>query len=624
MTTNILTMRRLPGLLQIPPFPMTAATIVILYIISFPLDLTKAGFGSIGMVDTLPLLITVLAGAAMMRIVHWRHDRVAEILVNEGNIILPQGRWAIPLNDLCRLSLSTVFGFEVFIIETERRLFSFLLPGPTEREAALHIISKIRDSMTVNPAGMENWKRLTRHCSTPSPTVPWVTLTLAILLALSFAIQSFLLPPQTQLSLGVIGGAVPGLLWSGDPTGLIMAGFVHNGPDHFWGNLLFLLVISPPLERRLGASVMASVLLIANVSGSLFATLLFRLQSGAVTVGASTMMFGLVGALLALRLQAPARSLPAERILPGPVWVVWAISAAISPLIDSTISWSGHIGGFIGGFCAVLMLARLPARVGHSLAGAVPLIFLAALLSDASALWREGEIGRRQTAMIATAGRMEAKNARADLWEFSSSPDLSIETARAALSLAERFVAEDEAAHGPGSTEVALTRLLAASYGVRLDDHQAEAQEAAEAVADSEQGSSLLPILVPLLDNLHQRRGTHAVPPGVSGPEVKLIIDQASSFAVPLDLTFEGLLPNEARALFLLRGPRGPLALLKITVPPGQAKSGVQRVIATTNSEMDMTGVEAVPLSYDSLPCRCSGIPPMIDARIWGITAYQL
>lgn len=171
---------------------------------------------------------------------------------------------------------------------------------------------------------------------------------------------SLLLLPRTVPGWPWTGGYLDLLLglhpWDlgrpGDLTGLVgvpCAPLLHAGFGHLAANTVALLILgsfSCWFSRKLtGTAVILSALI-----GGLFTWLIAA--PGAVHVGASGVIFGLVGFLIANAIFR--RSLMAILVALPVAWLYGsAIYYGMLPhTVDDRISWQMHLGGFIGGVLA--------------------------------------------------------------------------------------------------------------------------------------------------------------------------------------------------------------------------------------------------------------------------------
>ena len=147
-------------------------------------------------------------------------------------------------------------------------------------------------------------------------------------------------------------GALYGpLVADGEWWRLLTAAFLHYGFIHLGMNMLVLWWFGPPLEAALGAGRFLTLYLAAGLAGSAGALLL---SPNAVTVGASGAIYGILGAILVLERQG-------TYVFGSSVIPLLVLNFAFTLFIPG-ISKGGHIGGFVGGALAILVLSRFGRR----------------------------------------------------------------------------------------------------------------------------------------------------------------------------------------------------------------------------------------------------------------------
>jgi membrane associated rhomboid family serine protease len=177
--------------------------------------------------------------------------------------------------------------------------------------------------------------------------------------------------PHTAWAPGVSDGAYYQLLTSM---------FTHVEIWHIGFNMVALWVLGPQLEAVLGRVRFLAVYLLSGLAGSALVYWLSDPHSS--TVGASGALFGLMGALLVLVVKSRG---PVNQIL---MWI--GLNFVFTVLGRGSISWQGHVGGFVGGVLLTLMLIYVP-RKRRTLwqglgAGAFTLLLVVAVLARTAAL----------------------------------------------------------------------------------------------------------------------------------------------------------------------------------------------------------------------------------------------
>jgi membrane associated rhomboid family serine protease len=166
----------------------------------------------------------------------------------------------------------------------------------------------------------------------------------------------------------------------GDVYRLVTAGFLHAGLFHLLVNMYSLYILGSLLEPAVGRSRFLIIYFVSLLAGSFGALLT---DPNKLTVGASTAIFGLMGAALVVM-----RNRGIDPMASGlPLWI--GINLVLTFTI-SGLSKGGHVGGLVGGVAAALLLFELPDRVrgvpqvaAMALAGAVGVAAVAGALAVA-------------------------------------------------------------------------------------------------------------------------------------------------------------------------------------------------------------------------------------------------
>ncbi len=141
-----------------------------------------------------------------------------------------------------------------------------------------------------------------------------------------------------------IDGVSDGAYWQ-----LVTSGFAHIEIWHIGFNMLALWFLGPQLEMVFGRIRFLALYVVSLLSGSALVYWLAGEQSA--TLGASGAIFGLIGALLvvAQKVGGDVRGL-----------LIWLGLNVFITFAVPNVSWQGHLGGFIGGFLAALVLVYAP------------------------------------------------------------------------------------------------------------------------------------------------------------------------------------------------------------------------------------------------------------------------
>ncbi len=210
------------------------------------------------------------------------------------------------------------------------------------------------------------------------PQIRWATPLLAALMVAAF-IWIALLPDDaawraTLLRWGTLSGSVTewrAALNDERLLTLISALFIHLGPVHLIGNLLFLFIFGLPAERSLGAWRFLLLFLAGGALANLAAALLMGTPARAI-IGASGGVSAVIGAYLAL--------FPNARlgvVVPLGVWLefikvpaalligLWAVLQLIFTFVGPSfgaVAWWAHLAGFVVGLLYAMAMKPMLTR----------------------------------------------------------------------------------------------------------------------------------------------------------------------------------------------------------------------------------------------------------------------
>jgi membrane associated rhomboid family serine protease len=165
---------------------------------------------------------------------------------------------------------------------------------------------------------------------------------------------------------------------------LFTAMWLHGGLLHVAFNMYALYIGGSYLEMIAGKGKYLAIYLIAGVAGNVAVYLLAAPVS--VTIGASTAIFGIFGALFTYSLHNRESAVGRALQSMGTVILINLVITFVVP----GISWQGHVGGLIGGVLAVEALTWFGRRDLRAPFGArdAALLAVVVLLLVAAVLWR--------------------------------------------------------------------------------------------------------------------------------------------------------------------------------------------------------------------------------------------
>ena len=196
----------------------------------------------------------------------------------------------------------------------------------------------------------------------PTAITPVVTISL-IIVNVVIAFATFFGESQVFEQYGLI----PRRLWQGQALfTLITSGFLHVGPLHIIGNMLFLWIFGDNVEDRFGHARFALFYLVGIVAAALAHAALHP-DSMRPAVGASGAVSAVMGAYLVLHPLATLRTMggfkmPAIAYLG--IWLLYQIGLWFLESAGgvASVAWAAHLGGFAFGFAVILVAGRRPRR----------------------------------------------------------------------------------------------------------------------------------------------------------------------------------------------------------------------------------------------------------------------
>lgn len=208
------------------------------------------------------------------------------------------------------------------------------------------------------------------------PLVMGGTITLyAVSLLLSGAgMRPMLAPSSTALVL--LGASGAGPVFQADRWWTVLtAGWLHAGVLHIFFNLLWIRQLAPEIASLYGPGRMVIIYTLAGVVGFTFSSVAGRyigflpiIGGAQLSVGASAPIFGLLGAAVYYGQRTGSRHIREAGLQYA---LMMGVFGVIFPGIDN----QAHLGGFVGGYLAGLILDPMkPERIDHMVVGAACLV----------------------------------------------------------------------------------------------------------------------------------------------------------------------------------------------------------------------------------------------------------
>ncbi len=161
------------------------------------------------------------------------------------------------------------------------------------------------------------------------------------------------------------GAFWPGLMDNWKPnyaaqpyTMFVTYGFLHGGLIHLTVNMITLWSLGGVILYRVGRASFAFIYVAAILGGAVgFALLVPGLRP---MVGASGALFGLAGALLAWKYVDQHSEEGVRWSIAKDVLLLIGLNLVLWWAMDGQLAWQAHLGGFLAGWIAALIVDRSP------------------------------------------------------------------------------------------------------------------------------------------------------------------------------------------------------------------------------------------------------------------------
>jgi len=327
-----------------------------------------------------------------------------------------------------------------FRLATRRSVYAFprgLFADPTGPD---ELARALVECIGRQPGGREQLERMWQVEKLAARPLPArASVVFAVLCAAVFALDA-LVGGQRVFFSGFFNAL---LVRDGELWRVVTANLLHAGAAHLLLNGLGLLGLGALVERVLGPA-RTVLVLAAGALGGMGAGLAAEYE---MAVGASGVVFGLVGALVWLELRW-ARRLPAGWRVPRALLLGALAGDALLSLVLPEIAAAAHAGGFAAGTlaCAALAGAAFETRAPRPwvrVAEAALLALLGLSLGSAGALvLREGSPVADYAGRLADRPDVPALTLNNFAWLIATDPRATREDRDVAVRLAERAVEE--------------------------------------------------------------------------------------------------------------------------------------------------------------------------------------
>jgi len=322
----------------------------------------------------------------------------------------------------------------------------YLLPrGSFENyDAPEHLADALRERIRSTPDGARRLASMDRidQISEDAPK-PRATQTLIALCILVYLCQMVL-----GFRVSLAGQYSPALVADGDVWRILTGNLLHaqggiTGFVHITLNLLALMALGFLVERPLG-SVRTACVMVVSAIGAMVTAGAF---GNSVVVGASGIVFGLVGSVLWLDYRH-AEELPAWWRFPRrSLWIILGVNVVIGVVVPF-IALAAHIGGLISGAIATAWVGRRiftpPALWIRAVCSALMFATLISVGTASMDIFADGDAAARYAVRTARLPGISPDELNNYAWAIAITPEATREELEAALLLAERAVTETQ------------------------------------------------------------------------------------------------------------------------------------------------------------------------------------
>lgn len=144
---------------------------------------------------------------------------------------------------------------------------------------------------------------------------------------------------------------------------IITSMFAHSSIFHLLGNMLFLILLGPALEQRIGKAKFAAAYFISGIVATLvFSAMVWNDAVIYYLLGASGAISGIIGTFLVNYPRDKITMVLGFIVMPNvPVWAVtaaWFFFDVILAMSSPATAWQAHLGGFLAGLVIGLLIYR--------------------------------------------------------------------------------------------------------------------------------------------------------------------------------------------------------------------------------------------------------------------------
>ena len=528
-------------------------------------------------------------------------------------------------SDLRALSLRQRGSQQILVIETPRGLFMFPAAAFTDPNAIERFFVGLRERLQTLPNGtdvldvMARREELIRGVLALRPTVTYVILGSLLLGLAAQVFLGALVDEGDIIKISTLGANVPELVRAGEWWRLVTASFLHGSFLHIFVNGLSLIVVGQIVERIIGPWRLGIVYVVACAGGALASAVL---GNGAVSVGASTGIFGIFGALAVCNFHY-RRELALGFKQPLELWAFNILLNLLLPFIFPFIDLWGHFGGLVAGALMTYVLVapheqliyNRPAGGVVKAAGVLTAVVVSACLGFAT---RSALTLTDERVLVLAEQSTDSTWMNAVAWEVARRPDASADNITRATRVAKRALEHSTGVGEVGQVRDTYATLLyrAGAFDEALDSEDKALREASVFAEAIQQPIDIVlgAQLGRFLDARYKKQGVRAVGFDASqlhvnivGQGVRIQLDAPA----PKGLVAYGLLKRGSAREGIVRVTLGPdrAAEREHTIPLGAA------VVRGSDLMRNPQGLEVVIAWVDANDCRCDA--SSYEVRFW-------
>lgn len=527
--------------------------------------------------------------------------------------------------DLRALSLRQRGSQQILVVETTRGLFMFPAAAFTDPNAIERFFVGLRERLSTLPNGadvldvMARREDLVRRVLGLRPTVTYVILATLLLGLAAQVFTGALTDDGDIIRIASLGANVPDLVRAGEWWRLVTASFLHGSFLHIFVNGLSLIVVGQIVERIIGPWRLGIVYVVSCVGGALASAVLGH---GTVSVGASTGIFGIFGALAVCNWHY-RRELALGFKQPLELWAFNILLNVLLPFIFPFIDLWGHFGGLVAGALmtyvliaphAQLVYARPTSGIVKGI-GIVAAVLVAVCVAFAV---RSATTTTDEKILSAADSSSDIGWMNAVAWEIARRPEPSAEVLAHAIRVAKRAVEHSKSDEQSGAVRDTYATLLYRSGQLNEAlDAEDKALRESSAVAEVYQQPVDIQVGAQMgrfLDARFKKSGVRAVGYDPAHLHVSIVgqgIRVALDSPAPKGLVAYGILKRGSAREGIMRITLGAdrAAEREHTIPLGAA------IVRGASLMRNPQGLEVVLAWVDANDCRCDA--SSYEVRFW-------